>query len=130
MPRKTFIYIICLLVLFLLTLILHKFMFFVLIPLGFLVDMICSSLFINLCSPSKKTKFVRQVFIQLLIQINEFGYVFTCLMHGKPSFVNQDVVYFDGQMDGIQETSSILVWSNLISLTMLLIFILCIVFFL
>ena len=90
-----------------------------LIPIWFLVDIMLSAIFINKFASYKGTSFLKQCVVQLLILDNELGYVFNCIKKGKPSLINKDVVYFDGQMDGIQDTSSIMTWCNLISLMLL-----------
>lgn len=90
-----------------------------LIPIWLLVDIMLSAIFINKFASYKGTSFLKQCVVQLLILDNELGYVFNCIKKGKPSLINKDVVYFDGQMDGIQDTSSIMTWCNLISLMLL-----------
>ena len=62
---------------------------------------------------------MKQCVVQLLILDNELGYVYTCAKKKKFKYINQDIVYFDGQMDGIQDTSSIMCWENMISLMLL-----------
>ena len=79
-----------------------------------------SAVFINKFASYKGTSFLKQCVVQLLILDNELGYVFNCIKKGKPSLINKDVVYFDGQMDGIQDTSSKMTWCNLISLMLLI----------
>lgn len=90
-----------------------------LIPLWFMVDIMLSAVFINKFASYKGTSFMKQCVVQLLILDNELGYVCNCIKKGKPSLINKDVVYFDGQMDGIQDTSSIMTWCNLISFMLL-----------
>lgn len=90
-----------------------------LIPLWFMVDIMLSAVFINKFASYKGTSFMKQCVVQLLILDNEWGYVCNCIKKGKPSLINKDVVYFDGQMDGIQDTSSIMTWCNLISFMLL-----------
>lgn len=91
-----------------------------LIPLWFVLDIMLSAIFINKYASYKGTSFLKQCVVQLLILDNELGYVFNCLRKGKPSLINKDVVYFDGQMDGIQDTSSIMTWCNLVSFMFLI----------
>lgn len=57
--------------------------------------------------------------MQLLILDNELGYVVKCLQKGKPSYIANDVVYFDGQLDGLLDNGAIAVWCNLVSFIML-----------
>lgn len=91
-----------------------------LIPIWFVIDIMLSAIFINKFASYKGTSFLKQCVVQLLILDNELGYVFNCLKKGKPSLINKDIVYFDGQMDGIQDTSSIMTWCNLISCMLLI----------
>lgn len=90
------------------------------IPVWFILDIMLSAIFINKYASYKGTSFLKQCVVQLLILDNELGYVFNCLRKGKPSLINKDVVYFDGQMDGIQDTSSIMTWCNLVSFMLLI----------
>lgn len=90
-----------------------------LIPLWFMVDIMLSAVFINKFASYKGTSFLKQCVVQLLILDNELGYVCNCIKKGNPRLINKDIVYFDGQMDGIQDTSSIMTWCNLISFMLL-----------
>lgn len=91
------------------------------IPVWFILDIMLSAIFINKYASYKGTSFLKQCVVQLLILDNELGYVVNCLRKGKPSLINKDVVYFDGQMDGIQDTSSIMTWCNLVSFMFLIV---------
>ena len=124
MPRKSFLYIIMFFSVVLMTIIMMKPWLLLTIPIWFGIDIILSAVFINRFASYKGTTFLKQCVVQLLILDNELGYVWTCLKKKKPSYINKDVVYFDGQMDGIQDTSSIMAWCSMLSLTILM----CIVF--
>ena len=120
MPRKTSIYFTAAAAVLLASLICLKPALMLLIPLWLIADIMLSSVFINRFASYKGTSFLKQCVVQILILDNEMGYVWRCLRKGRPDFINKDVVYFDGQMDGIQDTSSIMTWCNLLSLTLLL----------
>jgi len=120
MPRKTSVYIMGIISVLIITLITLNAWLLLTIPVWLIADVMLSALFINWFAPYKKTSFLKQCVVQLLILDNEFGYVWTCLKKGKPNYINKDVVYFDGQMDGIQDTGSIMTWCNLVSLLMLI----------
>ena len=120
MPRKTSIYLTAAAAVLLASLICLKPALMLLIPLWLIADIMLSSVFINRFASYKGTSFLKQCVVQILILDNEMGYVWRCLRKGRPDFINKDVVYFDGQMDGIQDTSSIMTWCNLLSLTLLL----------
>lgn len=120
MPRKTFLYLIGFGGVIVSSILKFNPWLLLLIPLWFIIDIVLSAIFINKYASYKGTSFLKQCVVQLLILDNEFGYVFNCIKKGKPSLINKDVVYFDGQMDGIQDTSSIMTWCNLVSFMFLI----------
>lgn len=120
MPRKTSLYFTGILVFVIAALIsLNPW-----ILLGMLLwicsDIMLSAMFINKFARYKGTSFLKQCVVQLMILDNEFGYVWMCMKKRKFHYINKDIVYFDGQMDGIQDTSSIMAWCNLVSALILL----------
>ncbi len=115
MPRKTFLYALGILGILASSILKFNPWILLLIPIWFCLDIMLSAVFINKFASYKGTSFLKQCVVQLLILDNELGYVFNCIRKGKPSLINKDVVYFDGQMDGIQDTSSIMTWCNLVS---------------
>ena len=127
LPRKTWIYLLCTLAVILTSLITLNAWVLLTVPVWLTADIMLSALFINAFAQYKKTSFMKQCVVQLLILDNELGYVWTCLKKRKPSYINKDVVYFDGQMDGIQDTGSIMTWCNTLSLLLLTIAVLSII---
>ncbi len=127
MPRKTSLFFTGILGVLAATLITLNPWLLITIPAWLILDIMISAIFINSFASYKGTSFLKQCVVQLLILDNELGYVWMCLKKGKPSYINKDVVYFDGQMDGIQDTSSIMTWCNLLSLSMLVISVLVLV---
>lgn len=121
MPRKTSLYLTGLISLLAVALITMNLWTLLAVPLWIIGDIMLSALFINKFASYKGTSFLKQCVVQLLILDNELGYVWTCLKKRKPSYINKDVVYFDGQMDGIQDTSSIMTWCNLLSLLLFIV---------
>ena len=119
MPRKASLFLTGLLGVIIAALITWNAWLLLTIPVWWICDIILSAIFINKFAAYKGTSFLKQCVVQLLILDNEMGYVWKCLQKGKLSYVNKDIVYFDGQMDGIQDTSSIMTWCNLISLLLL-----------
>ncbi len=120
MPRKTSLYMTGIIAVLLVMLIGLNPWILLTIPAWLVADVMLSAVFINKFASYKGTTFLKQCVVQLLILDNELGYVWTCLKKKKPSYINKDVVYFDGQMDGIQDTSSIMIWCNLVSLMLLI----------
>lgn len=120
MPRKTSLYMAGIIAVLLVTLIGLNPWILLTIPAWLVADVMLSAVFINKFASYKGTTFLKQCVVQLLILDNELGYVWTCLKKKKPSYINKDVVYFDGQMDGIQDTGSIMTWCNLVSLMLLI----------
>lgn len=90
-----------------------------LIPAWIVADLSLTSIFFNSFATYKSTDFLHQMVVQLLILDNELGYVFKCLEKRKPSYIFKDVVYFDGQLDGLLDNGAIAVWCNLASLILL-----------
>lgn len=121
MPRKTSLYLTGILGIVILSIIGLNPWMLMMIPLWICLDIALSAIFVNKFASYKGTTFVKQCVVQLLILDNELGYVWTCLKKRKPYYINKDVVYFDGQMDGIQDTSSIMTWCNLVSALVLVV---------
>lgn len=119
MPRKSSLYMFGILCTIICTLIAMNPWILLCIPAWLLFDVALSAIFINRFASYKGTSFLKQCVVQLLILDNEFGFVWKCITKGKFSYINKDVVYFDGQMDGIQDTSSIMTWCNLNNLLVL-----------
>lgn len=119
MPRKTYLYMTGIFAMTITAAICLNFWILLIVPAWIVVDIMLSAVFINRFASYKRTTFLKQCVVQLLILDNELGYVWTCLKKGRPDYINKDVVYFDGQMDGIQDTSAIMTWCNLASLILL-----------
>lgn len=120
MPRKSSIYLTSFLTVVLTSLLLLNPWILLTIPAWFVSDIMLSALFINKFASYKGTTLLKQCVVQLLILDNELGYVWRCIVKKKFRYINKDVVYFDGQMNGIQDTSSIVTWCNLVSLSLLI----------
>lgn len=88
-----------------------------------LVDLALTSLFFHCMGryKNRSTGYLRQAVVQLLIFDNELGYVVRCICKGKPSYLFKNMVYFDGQMDGILENGSVKVWCDFVSYMLLFI---------
>lgn len=119
MPRKSMIYMVGIAAILLMALIKMNPLLLLLIPAWILVDLSLMSIFINTFASYKSTDFLHQFVVQLLIMDNELGYVFKCLEKGRPDYICKDVVYFDGQMDGLLDNGAIAVWCNLVSCMLL-----------
>lgn len=124
MPRKSSLYLIGIMSVILASAVTLNPWTLLSIPAWIIVDIMLSALFINKFASYKGTSFLKQCVVQLLILDNELGYVWTCIKKKKINYINKDVVYFDGQMDGIQDTSSIMTWCNLFSFS----FLICVAF--
>lgn len=119
MPRKSSLFFAGILGVLVSTIITLNVGLLLVIPIWVICDIMLSAIFINKFASYKRTSFFKQCVVQILILDNELGYVWKCIQKGKPNYIDKDVVYFDGQMDGIQDTSSIMTWCNLISLLLL-----------
>ena len=120
MPRKSSLYLTGILATLLLALVTLNPWTLISVPVWIIADIMLSAIFINKFASYKGTSFLKQCVVQLLILDNELGYVWTCIKKKKPGYINKDVVYFDGQMDGIQDTSSIMTWCNMLSFAILI----------
>ena len=87
-------------------------------PIWLIADLLVTALFARPLS-EQRASFSQQLAIELMFLDNELGYVVTCLKKGKPQYVNKDLIYFDGQLEGIQKKSSVMVWCNIVSLLIL-----------
>ncbi|MEE1086815.1 MAG: glycosyltransferase [Schaedlerella sp.] len=85
-------------------------------PLWLIFDTAMMSLFFNHFAKYKSTSFLHQFVVQLLILTNEAGFFWKCMRKGKPSYINKDIVYFQGQMEGILHNGMITTWSNITSI--------------
>ncbi len=119
MPRKSLIYAVGIFLTALMSAIKLNALLLLLIPLWIVADIALSSIFVNACAKYKRVSFLHQCVIQLLILDNELGFVWRCLRKKKPKYILKDVVYFDGQMDGLLDNGAISVWENLVSLALL-----------
>ena len=119
MPRKTTIYMIGIFAIVFSAIIKMSPLLLALIPAWIVADLSLTSIFFNTFATYKSTDFLHQVVVQLLILDNELGYVFKCLEKRKPSYIFKDVVYFDGQLDGLLDNGAIAVWCNLVSFILL-----------
>ncbi len=128
MPRKTSLFLIGIFGVLVTMIITLNLWLFLTIPLWLICDIMLSAIFINKFASYKGTSFLKQCVVQILILDNEMGYVCKCIQKGKSSYINKDIVYFDGQMNGIQDTSSIMTWCNLLSFLLLVGAVLLIVF--
>ena len=119
MPRKTMLYLVGIIAILFSSIIKMNPMLLFMIPAWLVVDISLTSIFFNTFASYKSTDFLHQFVVQLLILDNELGYVVKCLQKGKPSYIANDVVYFDGQLDGFLDNGAIAVWCNLVSFIML-----------
>ena len=90
-------------------------------PAWVLVDLALTSLMINKFASYKRADFLQQMAVQVMMLTNEIGYIFRCLRRNKPGFLFRQMVYFDGQMKGIQHNGAINMWSLLTGVAMLVI---------
>ncbi len=119
MPRKSLIYLFGLFMLLFTAIISPSPWLLAAAPLWILIDLSISSLCVNAFVPYKRTDFLHQLVVQLLILDNELGYVVRCIQKRKFSYLLEDVVYFDGQLDGLLDNGAIGVWSHFLSLIVL-----------
>ena len=119
LPRKTTIYMGAIILSIIIAIIKRNVFSILCAPIWMIFDIMLTSIFVNCFAKYKRTSFLKQCVVQLLILDNELGYVVKCIQKRKPSLINKDIVYFDGQMDGILDTGAIITWSNLLSLIIL-----------
>lgn len=120
LPRKTTVFFVVLLFLAANAVICGRPEILLLYPVWLLFDTSMMSVFFNHFAKYKSTSFFHQMVVQLLILTNELGFVCKCLTKRKPSYINKDIVYFDGQMEGILHNGTITVWSNVTSILCLI----------
>ena len=83
------------------------------IPLWILADIGSMSAIMSRVGYEKST-FFQQWTVQKMIIVNELGYVLTCLKKGKPSYINDQIIYFDNQLKGSMTNSHITFWRTLL----------------
>lgn len=82
-------------------------------------DLALTTLFFHCFGRFESSSYLKQAVVQLLIFDNELGYVTRCILKRKPADLFKNMVYFDGQMDGMLENGSIKVWSDFVSFAVL-----------
>lgn len=95
------------------------------IPLWILTDIGSMSAIMSRIGFEKST-FFQQWTVQKMIIINEIGYVTNCLIKHKPSYISQQIVYFDNQLKGSMTNSHVTFWRTLIC-TVIFLILVCIV---
>lgn len=120
LPRKTTLFFFVLLFIIAMSLVFMNPWILLLYPIWLVFDTGLMSVFYNRLAKYKRASFLQQFVVQLLILTNELGFVWKCLKMKKPSYINKDIVYFNGQMEGILHNSMITTWSNLVSIMCLL----------
>ena len=71
-------------------------------PLWILTELSLTALMINLFSRERRASFLQQLVTQLLIWLNELGFMYRCLSFGNIKNCFKQMVYFTGQLEGIQ----------------------------
>lgn len=122
MPRRAQIFAFMLLMTILASIIRMNPLLLIAWPVWLILDTALMAVFINAFARYKGTTFLKQFCVQLLILDNEAGYVFRCIHEKAFSLIGKDVVYFDGQMDGILDNGAIGVWEQTISCVALCLF--------
>lgn len=120
LPRRLLIYIM-MFILFLGCAIFSNWWILLIFPAWLLLDISLTSALINKFATYKRASFAQQFAVQLMMLTNEAGYLFCSLHRKHPQFWFRQIVYFDGQMDGIQHNGAINMWSLIISVLMALI---------
>lgn len=115
MPRKTILWVIGLLMVALAAGVKLNPWVLIVGPCWLIVDLLLTALLFNTFAKYKRTSYLQQVVVQLLILDNELGYVFRCIQKRKPSYLTKNMVYFEGQLYGILDNGAIAVWCNLVS---------------
>lgn len=119
-PRKTFIYMIVLITAVVAAVVSAKPAVLPVTLCWFVIDIMLSALFINTFIPDKRTSFLKQCVVQLLILDNEMGYVSECCRRGKFSYINKDTFYSDRQIEEFRDTRKRMIWCNTLSLILLI----------
>lgn len=115
MPRKSFVLFVGLLACIAFAVLKANIAALLVFPIWILLDLVLTALCMRSIA-SERATFLQQIAIELMFMDNELGYVITCMKKGKPSYINKDLIYFDGQLEGVQKNSSVMIWCNLISL--------------
>lgn len=83
------------------------------IPLWILLDLLVMAAI--MCRVGfEKSRFGQQFVVQLLIVVNELGYVYNCVRHGKFRYIRKQIVYFDNQLKGLMTNGHVTFWRFLI----------------
>ena len=102
-PRRTLIYGFWLLLGIAITLITSNPFMLWIYPVIILLENSLLSLWINATVPRKKASFFQQLTAQLLIHVNEAGYLMECLKKRDFIKMNKQMVYYQGQYKGMLE---------------------------
>lgn len=88
--------------------------YFIGIPVWYLLDILIMSGI--MCGTGfEKSNFLQQCVVQTLIIVNELGYVINCLKHGKPEYINRQIIYFENQLKGTMTNGHATFWRFVIS---------------
>lgn len=90
------------------------------IPVWYLLDVLVMSGIMSRTG-FVKSKITEQTVVQLLVIVNELGYVVNCLKHGKAGYINKQIVYFDNQVKGLSTNGHATFWRFVISYIVILI---------
>lgn len=118
LPRRILIYLLVALMMIIFA-IFKSWIFLVLILVWFVFDLSLTSLFTNLCSKNKKVNFLQQFVIQILVMVNEMGFIVRAYQKKSIRYWFKQIVTFDGQLESVLQSGSINLWSHMISLVVL-----------
>ncbi|WP_024834456.1 hypothetical protein [Ruminiclostridium josui] len=91
-------------------------------PALLIFDIALTSILINKFTYIKKTNFLQQFVNQTLVLTNELGFMIKALRKNSIHYWFKQIVTFDGQLESQINSGSLLLWSHLISLCILLAF--------
>lgn len=69
---------------------------------------------------SQKSTFLQQIEVQLMIMVNEIGYIRNCLRFRKIKYLFKQMVYFENQLKGITYNGNIAFWCFFINVIIMI----------
>ncbi|GHV15391.1 glycosyl transferase family 2 [Fibrobacterales bacterium] len=87
------------------------------------IDFIVENLFIYRFANYTNSTFVQQIIVRILININELGYIWRCIVKKRFSYIHTEFLFSPNQLYGILRYGAINVWSNLITFIIMLLMI-------
>lgn len=123
LPKRCMLYIIYAVFIVLIGITSEQWWVLVGVPIIFLIENIVMSHLVNRLSQEKKATLPQQFVAQMLIHDSDFAYLKRCVTAGHFSDVRKQMIYYDGQYNGMLEIGSYNTWLQLFLLMSILVLI-------